>query len=113
MTNAATALPDWAGALISLGAAVALLALRAWIVSPWRASQGSKVPERRQSLSQPTTMPSIEPVPARVAVVRVSTGATSRRQTRVQLRSLERTQSAPSTGGDKAAAHGPLRSQHS
>jgi hypothetical protein len=113
VTNAAIALPDWVGALISLGAAVALLGLRAWIVSPWRANQGSKAPERRRSQSRPTTVPRTEAVRERVTAARASAGAMSRSQTRAQLRSAERTQSAPSTGGEQAAAHGPLRSQHS
>jgi hypothetical protein len=116
MTNAATALPEWVGAVISLGAAAVLLALRAWIVSPWRGNQGSKAPERRRSLSWPATIPSIEPVSPRGAAARASTGEMSRRQTRgplVQLRLAERTLSAPPAGTGEASARGRLRRQHS
>lgn len=97
MTNAATALPDWVGVLISLGVAAALLALRAWIVSPWRGYPRSAIPERRRPLSSPTVIPSIEAVRPRTAPTRSSTGDMSLRQTRgplVQLRPPERTQSS-------------------
>lgn len=98
MTNAATALPDWVGALISFGAAAALLALRAWIVRPWRGSRESETPERRRPLRWPTTPPSLQRVSPGDATARSSAGETRRchiRGSLVQLRPAERARPAP------------------
>jgi hypothetical protein len=74
MTNAvATGIPDWAGALIALGVAAALLALRVWMLSPWRGKLGAPSPERRQPLRWPAQVPLLRPASRQV---RSSAGGT-------------------------------------